>query len=175
MSIENTYRRERNRILAWIRSRISDPEDAEDMLQEAFLAATAELDSVGSLEYLAGYVYAVLRNKVIDWYRRRRAQGLLDSAVAQDLLEQTLADPSIGPERQSYQALLLEELAAAIEELSPEQKFAFVQSEIEGKTLRQISEETGIPEGTLAARKSYAREYLAKRLNDIRSLFLEET
>ncbi|TGK18079.1 sigma-70 family RNA polymerase sigma factor [Leptospira fluminis] len=175
LSVDKIYRRERNKILAWIRSRISDPEEAEDLLQESFLVAVTELDSSGSIEYLLAYVYAVLRNKVGDWYRKKKTGRYLGVGLENEFLsENSHSYEGIGPERQFYRNLMLEELSLAIGELPADQKTAFVANVIEGKTFREISQETGIPEGTLSARKSSAKNFLEKRLKELKSLFLEE-
>ncbi|TGM97413.1 RNA polymerase sigma factor [Leptospira dzoumogneensis] len=174
-SLDTIYRRERDRILAWVRSRVADPEEAEDLLQESFLTAVTELDSAGSIEYLLAYVYAVLRNKVGDWYRFKKAGKYSNSRLEQEFfLEDALPDRAAGPEKEFYRSLVLQELAIAVEELPEEQKSAFVQNVFEGKSFREISEATGIPEGTLSARKSYAKDFLAKRLKDLKVFFLEE-
>lgn len=174
-SLDGIYRRERNKILAWVRSRVADPEEAEDLLQESFLTAVTELDSAGSIEYLLAYVYAVLRNKVGDWYRSKRVGKYSHANLENEFsTEGLLPDKGIGPEREFYRNLILEELAIAVEELPVDQKQVFIENVFEGKTLREISEASGIPEGTLSARKSYAKDFLAKRLKDLKLLFLEE-
>ncbi|EQA34802.1 sigma-70 region 2 [Leptospira inadai serovar Lyme str. 10] len=175
VSLDKIYRRERNKILAWVRSKVSDPEEAEDLLQESFLIAVAELDSNGSIEYLLAYIYAVLRNKVGDWYRKKKTRKYLVPELENEFdIEKAIPAQGAGPEREFYQKLVLEELSLAIAELPAEQKSVFIANVLEGKTFRKISEETGIPEGTLSARKAYAKEFLSKRLKALRSLFLEE-
>ncbi|TGK62082.1 sigma-70 family RNA polymerase sigma factor [Leptospira wolffii] len=174
-SLDGIYRKERGKILAWVRSKVADPEEAEDLLQESFLAAVTELDSAGTIEYLLAYVYSVLRNKVGDWYRSKKASRYSFSDIEKEFsMEEVLPDQSAGPEREFYQNLLMEELSFALEELPSEQRSAFVSNVFEGKSFREISEATGVPEGTLSARKSYAKDFLAKRMKDLKTLFLEE-
>ncbi|TGK06955.1 sigma-70 family RNA polymerase sigma factor [Leptospira semungkisensis] len=174
-SLDSIYRKERDKILAWVRSRVADPEEAEDLLQESFLAAVTELDSAGTIEYLLGYVYAVLRNKVGDWYRGKKISKYSFSDMEKEFsMDEVLLETGAGPEKEFYQNLLMDELAIAMEELPSEQRFAFISNVFEGKSFREISESTGIPEGTLSARKSYAKDFLAKRMKDLKVLFLEE-
>ncbi|MBM9579453.1 RNA polymerase sigma factor [Leptospira sp. 201903070] len=173
-SLEQFYRRERRKILSWIRYRIADPEDAEDLLQESFVSALSEMNAAGEIENIIAYIYAVLRNKVKDWYRKRKSGLYRHSALGEEFsLDSYLPDTAPGPEKEFYRALLLEELSIAIGELPADQKFAFVQNSFEGKTFLELSLETGIAEGTLSARKTYAKEFLIRRLKDMKSLFLE--
>ncbi|PJZ69910.1 RNA polymerase subunit sigma-24 [Leptospira perolatii] len=173
--IENLYRRERKRLLAWIRYRVSDPEDAEDLLQESFYQALTELDSAGTIEYLVAYLYAVVRNKIGDWYRRKKSKAHIRPELESEFgLEDRIQSREKTPEQDFYRQLILEELALAIEELPHEQRFAFVENVIHRRTFREISQETGVPEGTLSARKTYAKEFLSRRLQELKPLFLEE-
>ncbi|XDD49962.1 RNA polymerase sigma factor [Leptospira sp. WS92.C1] len=172
--LEQFYRRERRKILAWIRYRVADPEEAEDLLQESFVSALGEMNAAGEIENIIAYTYSVLRNKIKDWYRKRKSEQYRHSVLGEEFsLDLFLPDTGPNPEKQFYRFLLLEELALAIEELPLEQKFAFVQNTFEGKTFLELSQETGIPEGTLSARKTYAKEFLNRRLKDLKFLFLE--
>ncbi|TGM10180.1 sigma-70 family RNA polymerase sigma factor [Leptospira barantonii] len=173
-SLEQFYRRERRKILAWIRYRVADPEEAEDILQESFVSALGEMNAAGEIENVIAYTYAVLRNKVKDWYRKRKTNRYRISTLGEEFeLDSFLPDTAPNPEKEFYRSVLLEELALAIEELPADQKFAFVENSFQGKTFQEISSETGIPEGTLSARKTYAKEFLNRRLKDLKSLFLE--
>ncbi|RHX96125.1 RNA polymerase subunit sigma-24 [Leptospira yasudae] len=173
-SLEQFYRRERRKILAWIRYRVADPDEAEDILQESFVFALGEMNAAGEIENVIAYTYSVLRNKIKDWYRKRKTAQYRQSALGEEFeLDSFLPDSAPNPEKEFYRSILLEELALAIEELPADQKFAFVENSFRGKKFQELSAETGIPEGTLSARKTYAKEFLNRRLKDLKTLFLE--
>jgi RNA polymerase sigma factor (sigma-70 family) len=169
--LERTYRRERPRLLAFIRSRVSRPEDAEDLLQEVFAQAVESLSATEPVDNLLAWLYTVTRNRIVDLYRRRRpALSLQTREEEGPALEELIRDSGIDLDRELVRQEVLEALVDSLEELPPEQREVFLQQAVEGTTFREIAEETGVSINTLTARKRYAVRFLRHRLQEIKQL-----
>jgi RNA polymerase sigma factor (sigma-70 family) len=167
---ESTALRERQRLLDFIRRRVETEEDAEDILQDVFLQLFSTPDATESIEHLTAWLFTVARNKVIDWYRKKRKvpQNGQDSSANGPLhLEEILFDPLQDPDRLFIRSLVWTELADALDELPYEQKLVFVLHELEGRSFRDIAVLTGEPLSTLLSRKRYAVLHLRERLREL--------
>lgn len=163
-AVEQTVRAERQRLLDFIRRRVRTREDAEDIIQEVFYQLVASYSVTEPIEQLTAWLFAVARNKIIDWYRKRRPESLGEGAGL--ALEEALLDPSPSPDRMYARALLWAKLEEVLEELPEKQRTVFVQHELEGKSFKEIAGETGESINTLLSRKRYAVLYLRDRLRD---------
>ncbi|MBL8032661.1 MAG: RNA polymerase sigma factor [Leptospiraceae bacterium] len=153
MQFEETVNKEKKGLIAFIRKRINSEEDAEDMVQDIF-SKVFEGNLIESIEDMTAWLYRAARNKIVDFYRRRRHLASLD-----DVAE--IARPVAGD------ALFWEKFEQALSELPEEQRQVFEQNELSGKTFREIAEQTGENINTLISRKRYAVMYLRARLNDL--------
>jgi len=168
--LEKVYRSERNSLLGFIRSRTGSLEEAEDLLQDVFFQAIRAASVTDPIENVVGWLYKITRNKIIDRYRRRRNTVSLQQEREDVTLEELIADSGINIEKEVIRGEVMDSLIEALEELPPEQRDAFIQQAIEGKTFREISEQSGVPLNTLIARKRYAVQFLRKRLSDLREI-----
>ena len=171
--LEKVYRSERTSLLGFIRSRTRDLEEAEDLLQDVFFQAIRAASVTEPIENIVGWLYTIARNKIIDRYRRKRATVSLQQEKEDLTLEDLLADSGIDIEKEMIRRAVMDTLIEALEELPPEQRNAFVQQAIEGRTFREISEQSGVPLNTLIARKRYAVQFLRKRLHGLREIIDE--
>jgi RNA polymerase sigma factor (sigma-70 family) len=163
--VETVYREERRGLLARAARSARSVQDAEDALQEAFAGALANLDSLALVENLPGWIFASLRNRLADLWRRstrRRLAG--ETAVAAEALAEIAAATGLSPEDGAELAELSEALAEAIGALPPEQRFVIEGQALEGLGFRELSEQSGVPINTLMARKRYAIAKLARAL-----------
>jgi RNA polymerase sigma factor (sigma-70 family) len=168
--------RERRRLGSFIRRRVPDPVDAEDILQDVFSELVESVRMVRPIEQVGAWLFQVARNRIIDRFRRRTHEPALVPADPEDkdglaALAELLPSPRAGPEAQYARRLLLEELDAALEELPAEQRDVFVAHELEGKSFRELAAQTGLNINTLLSRKRYAVRHLRDRLRQIVSEF----
>lgn len=170
--IAEVIARERKRLGSFIRRRVPDPGDAEDILQDVFSELIESVRMVRPIEQVGAWLFQVARNRIIDRFRRRSAQPVHvpvdaegEDAVA--ALAELLPSPQAGPDAQYARRLLVEELDAALEELPPEQRDVFVAHELEGKSFRELATQTGLNINTLLSRKRYAVRHLRDRLQQI--------
>ncbi|WP_460982863.1 RNA polymerase sigma factor [Spirosoma fluminis] len=179
-----TVRKERGRLLAFIRRRLPDPDEAEDLLQDVFVELTEAYQLAKPIERVASWLFAVARNKISDWYRRdRSAGGRTVSLSSPDYADDdeapvlgewlALADDS-GPERAFFRDTLLEAITDALAELPEEQRDVFVQHEFEGRSFKDMSAEWDVSVSTLLSRKRYAVLHLRERLRDLYEDFFSE-
>lgn len=167
--IASTVRRERGRLLAFIRASIADAAEAEDVLQEALYELVLAYRLMQPVEQAGAWLRRVARNRIIDRFRRkrveRRAVGATEDEASLDPgLEDLLPAPDGGPESAVMRELLLAEIGAALAELPPEQREVFVAHEIEGVSFKELAARTGVSLNTLLSRKRYAVLYLQERL-----------
>ena len=168
--IERTVRKERGRLLAFIRRRVRTEEDAEDILQDVVYQLLTSYSVTEPIEKLTAWLFAAARNKIIDWYRKRRPMVSLSNSAEESgpiNLEDILFDPGQNPDEVFARSLVWTELATALEEIPPEQREVFVRHELEGRSFKNIAEETGVGINTLLSRKRYAVLYLRERLLDL--------
>lgn len=172
--------REQNRLRRFIRRNVLDDGDAEDIFQDVFYELLDTYRLMKPVEQVGAWLFHVARNKIIDLFRRKRPVVLGNDSVrsAEDRdsyqWEDLLPSSDAGPEGAYVQGILWEELAAALEELPPDQRDVFVAHEIEGQTFKQISEATGVSVNTLLSRKHYALLRLRSRLKAIYDEFGRE-
>jgi len=166
--ITATVLRERSRLMNFIRRRVRDRMDAEDILQEVLYSFVEAFRLPTSVEHASAWLYQVARNRIVDRFRKHREELLGDADGnydAQDTrldLELPCADG--GPEAQYARSALMQALHSALEELPEEQRDVFIAHEIEGKSFRELSLHADISVNTLLARKRYAVIYLRSRL-----------
>jgi RNA polymerase sigma factor (sigma-70 family) len=170
-TIRQTFQQEKNRLLAFIRKRVADQTDAEDILQDVFFQFTESLSLPVPIEKVTSWLFRVARNKIIDRYRKRKPESLdkhFHTPEDDESLSLTdiLTDAQDSPEDMYTRELIWTQLAAALEELPVEQRQVFVWHELEGKSFKEIAEMTGATVNTLLSRKRYAVLYLRKRLQD---------
>ncbi|MGA2113895.1 MAG: sigma-70 family RNA polymerase sigma factor [Bryobacteraceae bacterium] len=171
--ISEAVRREQARLRNFIRKRVADAGDAEDILQDVFYELVEAYRLVQPVDHVAAWLYRVARNRIVDFFRRKRPEALgegpAESAGEEDSLrlEDLLPSREAGPDAAFARSVLLEELNAAIEELPEEQRAVFVAHEIEGLSFKELAVETGVGVNTLLSRKHYAVLYLRRRLQAI--------
>jgi RNA polymerase sigma factor (sigma-70 family) len=176
--ISNTIERERLRLRNFIRRRVTDPSDTEDILQDVFSELVEAHRLMKPIEQVTAWLYRVARNRITDLFRSRRREapgGALPAADDQGDIpwEELLVSPDAGPEAAYARSILLEELEDALDELPPEQHEVFIAHEIEGRSFKELSAETGVSVNTLLSRKRYAVLHLRERLRQIYRDFKE--
>jgi len=175
--ISEVIERERRRLLHFIRRRVDDEGDAEDILQDVFHELIEAYRLVQPIEQVGAWLYRVARNRIIDRFRRKKPESLSEAAVsaAEDdvyVLEDLLPSPELGPEAAYARSVLLEELDVALGELPASQRDVFIAHEIEGRSFKELAEETGLSINTLLSRKRYAILHLRRRLQAIHDEFI---
>jgi RNA polymerase sigma factor (sigma-70 family) len=170
--ISETVARERTRLRNFIRRRVPDASDAEDILQDVFFELVVAYRLMKPIEQVGAWLYRVARNRITDRFRKQRHEIPASEVQTSDgeemlLLEDLLPSPDAGPDAAYARAVLLEELDDALEELPAEQREVFVAHEIEGRSFKELAAENGIGVNTLLSRKHYAVMHLRERLRDI--------
>jgi RNA polymerase sigma factor (sigma-70 family) len=169
--VSEVVEREQSRLRNFIRRRVPDPLDAEDVLQEVFFELAEANRLLVPIEHVTGWLYRVARNRIIDLFRQRKPDRLSDVAVggedAGPSLEDLLPSPDAGPEALYARGVLLDELELALDELPEEQRDVFIAHEWEGRSFKEIAAATGVNLNTLLSRKRYAVLHLRERLRDI--------
>lgn len=172
--LEKIYKKESGRLLAYIKSKISSWEEAEDILHDVFVKALDHMNVFQSVDNLMGWLYTVCRNKVIDWYRKKTHKILSFRQNPENIiLEDLVYDAGFNVENKFIRDMVLELLEESIKKLPPKQRQVIIMQAIEGKTFKQISKKTGIPINTLLAQKRYAVAALKESLNHLKNLFKE--
>jgi RNA polymerase sigma factor (sigma-70 family) len=164
------------RLRNFIRKRVPNPADAEDLLQEVLFELVHAHRLLMPIETVTGWLYTVARNRITDLFRKKKPEPFADAATVdeegeQKAFENLLPSPDDGPEALYFRQVLLNELRAAIEELPAEQRAVFVAHELEGRSFEEIAAETGVNRNTLLARKRYAVLHLRKRLQAVHDDF----
>lgn len=167
---------QRPRLRSFIRRRIADPADVEDILQDVFYELVEANRLLMPIHHVTGWLYQVARNRITDLLRKQQPERFSDAATENDegellAIEDLLPSPDAGPEAQYLRRLLLEELVSALEELPEEQRRVFLAHEVEGRSFRELAAATGTNINTLLARKRYAVLHLRARLQDIHQEF----
>jgi len=170
--------RERSRLLNFIRRRVPDPLDAEDILQDVFSELVEANRLLMPIDHIAGWLFRVARNRIIDLFRRKKPVLFIDADIAgegEDSLhfEDLLPSPDAGPDALYARGILFAAFDLALTELPAEQREVFVAHEIEGLSFKEISARTGVGINTLLSRKRYAVLHLRERLQDIYDDFSE--
>jgi RNA polymerase sigma factor (sigma-70 family) len=170
--ISEVVKREQSRLRNFIRRRVPDPRDAEDILQDVFYELVEANRLLMPIEHVTGWLFRVARNRITDLFRKKRPESFSDTgAVGEDdgllQLEDLLPSPDAGPDALYARNVLVDELAMAVDELPEKQRAAFVAHELEGRSFKEIAAETGVSVNTLLSRKRYAVLRLRRRLQSI--------
>jgi RNA polymerase sigma factor (sigma-70 family) len=171
--------RERERLSKFVRRRLPDARDAEDLLQDVFVELIEAYRLMRPIEQVGAWLYRVARNRMTDLFRRRATSAAAEVRVSGDDAEEErwedlLPAPSAGPEASFARDLLLDEFEAALAELPEEQRAVFIAHEFDGRSFRELAQELGVSVNTLLARKHYAVRHLRQRLAAIREEFLQD-
>ena len=176
--ISGVVRRERARLRNFVRKRVPDAGDAEDILQDVLYELVAAYRLMHPVDHASAWLYRVARNRIVDFFRKKRLVALGDALAekADDESVLTLADllpsPDAGPEAAYARKVLLGELNAALQELPEEQRDVFIAHEIDGRSFKELADETGVGLNTLLSRKRYAVLHLRRRLHAIYNEYL---
>jgi len=181
---------ERSRLRSFIRRRVPDPADVEDILQDVFYKLVEANRLLMPIDHVTGWLFRVARNRITDLFRKKRSENFSDAAggtqvsnlrytTEEDgdvlLIEDLLPSPDAGPEALYVRRVLLDELEVALDELPNDpygQREVFIAHELEGRSFKELSAESGVNINTLLARKRYAVLYLRERLQKIYDEFL---
>ncbi len=179
--IAETIEREQGRLRNFIRKRVPDRRDVEDVLQDVFFELVEAYRLMKPIEEVGAWLFRVARNRIIDRFRKKRPESSTMTPPIPDYeegdigsLEDLLPSPDAGPEAAYARGVLLDELDAALEELPEEQRFVFVAHELEGRSFRELASETGVSVNTLLSRKHYAVLHLRRRLQNIYDEFQQK-
>ena len=170
--ISEIVAKERSRLRNFIRRRVPDPSDAEDIVQEVFYELVEANRLLMPIEHVTGWLFRVARNRIIDLLRKKKPETFSDAAVDGEggemlQIEDLLPSRDAGPEALYFRRVLLDELELALDELPEEQHDAFVAHELEGRSFKDLAAETGVSVNTLLSRKRYAVLHLRERLQSI--------
>jgi RNA polymerase sigma factor (sigma-70 family) len=163
---------ERSRLRNFIRRRVPDPSDAEDIVQEVFYELVEANRLLMPIEHVTGWLFRVARNRITDLFRKKKPEALSDAALEGEdgellRIEDLLPSPDAGPEALYFRNVLLDELEFALGELPNEQREVFVAHELEGRSFKELSAASGVSVNTLLSRKRYAVLHLRERLQSI--------
>lgn len=167
--ISETIKREQSRLRSFIRRRVPDSADAEDILQDVFFRLVEANRLLMPIDHVTAWLFRVARNRIVDLFRKQRMENV-DATVGDDetlSFEEFLPSPDAGPEAIYLRGVLLDELEQAIAELPEEQREVFVGHELAGRSFKEMSAATGISVNTLLSRKRYAVLRLRERLRDV--------
>jgi len=167
--ISEVVKGEQRRLLNFIRRRVADPRDAEDILQDVFYELVEANRLLMPIDHVTAWLFRVARNRITDLFRKKTPERFSDAAVAGEgdellRLEDLLPSPDDGPEALYARSVLLEELELAVEELPAEQREVFLAHEVEGRSFKEMAAESGVSVNTLLSRKRYAVLHLRERL-----------
>jgi RNA polymerase sigma factor (sigma-70 family) len=167
--ISEVVEQEQSRLRSFIRRRVPDPRDVEDILQDVFYKLVEANSLLVPIEHVTAWLFRVARNRITDLFRKREPERFSDAVVAGDeedsfRLEDLLPSPEAGPEALYARNVLLDELEVAIDDLPDEQREVLVGHELEGRSFKEMAAETGVSVNTLLSRKRYAVRRLRERL-----------
>jgi len=175
--ISEVVTREQSRLRDFIRRRVPDPRDAEDILQDVFYELVEANRLLMPIEHVTAWLFRVARNRITDLFRKKRPESFSDAAITDEddeaaQFEDLLPSPDAGPEALYVRSVLLDELELAVHELPQEQREVFVAHELEGRSFKEIAARTGVSVNTLLSRKRYAVLHLRKRLHNFYEEFM---
>jgi RNA polymerase sigma factor (sigma-70 family) len=171
--ITETVERERARLRNFIRRRVADAADAEDILQEVFYELVEAYRMMQPLEQVSAWLFRVARNRITDLFRKKKPESFAKDpiAFAEDgepfSFEDLLPSPNAGPDAEYARNVLFEEFEAAVDELPAEQREVFIAHEVEGRSFKELAAETGLSVNALHLRKHYAMLQLRARLQTV--------
>jgi RNA polymerase sigma factor (sigma-70 family) len=176
--ISETIGREQARLRNFIRKRVTDQGDAEDILQDVFYELLEAYRLMKPIEQVGAWMFSVARNRITDLFRKKKPEALQDQHMSATdgelfMLEDLLPSSDGGPEAAYARTVLLEELDDALGELPEEQREVFISHEIEGRSFKELAAESGLSMNTLLSRKHYAVIHLRERLRGIYNEFIE--
>ncbi len=170
---------EQSRLRSFIRRRVPNPADAEDLLQDVLFELVQASRLLKPIDYVTGWLFRVARNRITDFFRKKRPETFADAAVEDEQgelleIEELLPSPDAGPEGLFIRGVLLDELRSAMAELPADQREVFIAHEMEGRSFKELSAETGVSVNTLLSRKRYAVLHLRERLQNIHDAFMRK-
>jgi RNA polymerase sigma factor (sigma-70 family) len=170
--ISEVIAEERPRLRNFIRKRVPDEADVEDLLQEVFFELVEAYRLLKPIDYVTGWLFRVARNRITDLFRKKKPETFADLAVENEegellRIDDLLISGDDGPEALYMRTLLFDELQAALSELPAEQRAVFIAHELEGRSFKELAAESGVNLNTLLARKRYAVRHLRERLQKI--------
>ena len=162
---------QRPRLRNFIRMRVADESDVEDLVQEVFYELVVAHRLLKPIDYVTGWLYQVARNRITDLFRKKKPENFTDAAAMDEggemlAIEELLPSPDEGPDALYARSLLLEEMELALAELPEDQRAVFVAHELEGRSFKELSAESGVNVNTLLSRKRYAVLHLRERLQN---------
>jgi RNA polymerase sigma factor (sigma-70 family) len=177
--ISEVIAEERSRLRNFIRKRVPNEADVEDLLQEVFYELVEANRLLMPIEHVTGWLFRVARNRITDLFRKKRPETFSDAALEDEngellQIEDLLPSPDAGPEAIYVRNMLLDELELALDELPDEQRDVFVAHEVEGRSFKELSAESGVNVNTLLSRKRYAVLHLRERLHSIHDEFMKK-
>jgi RNA polymerase sigma factor (sigma-70 family) len=183
--ISEVVKREQSRLRTFIRRRVPDPRDAEDILQDVFYELVEANRLLMPIEHVTGWLFRVARNRITDLFRKKKPESFSDAGVVHDFdddddsdellrFEDLLPSPDAGPEALYARSVLFDELESAFAELPQEQREVFIAHELEGRSFKEIAAQTGVGVNTLLSRKRYAVLHLRKRLQSVYDEFMKD-
>jgi RNA polymerase sigma factor (sigma-70 family) len=177
LRISEVVKREQSRLHNFIRRRVPDPRDAEDILQDVFCELVEANRLLMPIEHITGWLFRVARNRITDLFRKKKPEAFPAAASADSVgellqFEDLLPSPDAGPAALYARHMLLEELELALDELPDEQREVFIAHELEGRSFKEMAAESGVSVNTLLSRKRYAVLHLRERLQSIYDEFM---
>jgi RNA polymerase sigma factor (sigma-70 family) len=177
--ISEVIAEQRSRLRNFIRRRVPDPSDAEDIVQEVFYELVEANRLLMPINHVTGWLFRVARNRITDLFRKKKPEIFSDAAIEDEAgellrIEDLLPSPDAGPEALYFRNVLLDELEFALGELPREQREVFVAHELEGRSFKELSVESGVSVNTLLSRKRYAVLHLRERLQSIHDEFIRK-
>jgi len=175
--ISEAIDREQARLRNFIRRRVADQDDAEDVLQDVFYELVEAYRMLNPVEHVTAWLFRVARNRITDLFRQRKREASRNEPATMTTegetlqLEELLPSSDAGPEAAYARSVLLEELEAALDELPDEQREVFIAHEVMGQSFKELAAQTGTSVNTLLSRKHYAVLHLRERLEAIHSEF----
>jgi len=177
--ISEVIEQERPRLRNFIRKRVPDEAEVEDLLQEVFYELTQATRLLQPIDYVTGWLYRVARNRITDLFRKKKPVAFADIALQGDegetlRIEDLLPSSDDGPEAIYMRNLIFSRLDAAIAELPEEQRAVFIANEMEGRSFKELAAETGVNINTLLTRKRSAVLHLRRKLQKLYDEFVRK-
>jgi len=177
--ISEVIAKERSRLRNFIRRRVPNEADVEDLLQEVFYELVEAHRLLMPIDFVTGWLFRVARNRITDLFRKKKPENFTDAAMGGEdgellEIEDLLPSPDAGPEALYVRGVLLDELELALAELPTEQREVFIAHELEGRSFKELSAESGVNVNTLLSRKRYAVLHLRERLRSIHDEFMKK-